>query len=158
MTGEFDMQVTVLQHPGVTLVIYDDLFKGEDRSVLISLKMREDELMRALAARREEVVGASRLLEEYPRISDVSIDLHDEDLESLNRREGKMGKMSERLYLTVSREKVPIVEDPERIQIGIDVYRRGGYPEKDKQLGQAIFILPSPFVCKTWNGETVLPA
>jgi hypothetical protein len=125
---------------------------------LTSIKTRKDKLLRALAARREEIVGASRLLEEYPRISDVSIDLHDEDLESLNRREGKTETTSERLYFSVSRERVPIVEDPEHIQISINIHHRRSAPEKDKQLGQAIFTLPSPFVCVTWNGETVLPA
>ncbi|TMI43133.1 hypothetical protein E6H19_10530 [Candidatus Bathyarchaeota archaeon] len=156
-TSEVNIQVTVFQHPGVTLVLYDSLFKGDELSVLLSLKTRKDELLRALAGRREAVVAASRLLEEHPRISGVTIDLRDEDLESLSRLEGKMGKGLEDIYLSVAREKVPIKEDPENIEIAILVYGRS-YPEKDKQLGQAIFILPPPFVCQTWDGETVLPA
>ncbi len=156
-TSEVDMQVTVFQHPGVTLVLYDSMFKGDDLSVLLSLKTRKDELLLVLAGRREAVVAASRLLEEHPRISGVTIDAYDEDLEHLNRLEGKTGKASNDVYLSVAREKVPIREDPENIEIAILVYRRS-HPEKDKQLGQAIYKLPPPFVCQTWNGETVLPA
>src|SRR5947209_20602393 len=91
-TSEVNIQVTVFQHPGVTLVLYDSLFKGDELSVLLSLRTRKDELLRALAGRWEAVVAASRRLEEHPRVSVVTIDLRDEHLESLGRLQGKVGE------------------------------------------------------------------
>jgi hypothetical protein len=134
-------------------VIYDWAFKDEDKPFLSALKLFKDKISNALAGRKEAIVAAAEIMEEHPRITEVTVELEDEDVSFLRRLEKKTAIPKDYICLKVRRVKIPVFEDPSNIELELTLVR--SHDRDEMSIGQVVIDLPSPFVCGTWNGETV---
>jgi hypothetical protein len=143
----------VYQYPGVTLVVYEWAFR-DDQPFLSAFKKFQQKILSSLASRRESIIAGARLMEEHPGVSGIDIDVGDQDLAHLRSLEAPILTPHEYLHLSVSRVRIPVREDPSNIEF--EILLKKGYVTPEKTIGQVVMDLPPPFVCSSWNGESVV--